>query len=470
MPSDSIAGFLDQARENRVLFPEQVEQLIRQPDIPQSDLNALCAYLEGRGALTRFQADMLRSGRGNELTFAGYPVLEEIGPCPGGTAYRALHPSLRTPLVLRRFRADALLPADNPVALVQRARAFSTLHPHMITLADAGVYHDEPYATLDPPSDASSLDELVREIGPTPGFLAAEYGRQVASALRAVEERGMWHGDIRPATLFVGPMTIKTTPDGTTKRRPAPNATVKVAELGLVPIRPPAAVAAPPDDQIGYLPPERVDTTVYTARGDLYGLGATLYYLLTGRPPFAGATPDEALRKIRTAAPAPLAALRPELPPEFAALVHQLLAKLPEDRPRTAWDVEAALARFGRPGASPAPAAETPAQALVPVTEPQPQAEVPEAEVAPSDEWGAETAFSTSHAQAGPVQRKPRTAQEKSRTRMLMILGLCLHLTAVGIVVAWVTGVFRSSKEPEPRTAPTQPEKPTKKPNTKRPS
>jgi serine/threonine protein kinase len=259
-------------------------------------------------------------------------------------------------------------------------------------------------------------------------------------------------------------MTGKTTPEGTIKRRPAANAIVKVAELGLVPIRPPAAVAAPPDDQIGYLPPERVDTATYTVRGDLYGLGATLYYLLTGRPPFAGSTPDEALRKIRTVAPAPLSTLRPELAPEFAALVHQLLAKRPEDRPRTAWDVEVALARFGRPGTAPAPAATTaPAQALIPVTEPEAQAEIPEAELAPSDEWGAESAFSTAHAQAGPVQRKPRTAQEKSRTRMLLILGLCLHMTAVGIVIAWVTGVFRSSKEPDPRPAPTQPEKPPKK-------
>src|SRR5436305_1744824 len=107
MPSDSIAGFLDHAQASRVLFPEQVEQLIRQPDIPQSDISALCAYLRDRGVLTQFQADAIREGRGNELSFAGYPVVDVIGPCPGGTAYRALHPSLRTPLVLRRFDADA---------------------------------------------------------------------------------------------------------------------------------------------------------------------------------------------------------------------------------------------------------------------------------------------------------------------------------------------------------------------------
>ena len=148
MPSESIAGFLDQAKANRVLIPEQVEQLIRQPDVPQSNLAALCEYLEARGAITRYQADALRTGRGHDLSFAGYPVLDELGPCPGGTAYRALHPSLRTPLELRRYRADALLPLDNPVALVHRARTFPAPHPNLVLPLDAGVYGDQPYAEV----------------------------------------------------------------------------------------------------------------------------------------------------------------------------------------------------------------------------------------------------------------------------------------------------------------------------------
>ena len=71
MPSDSIAGFLDQAQAVRVLFPEQIEQLIRQPDVPQSDLSKLCEYLLTRGVVTRFQAEAIRDARGQELNFAG---------------------------------------------------------------------------------------------------------------------------------------------------------------------------------------------------------------------------------------------------------------------------------------------------------------------------------------------------------------------------------------------------------------
>jgi eukaryotic-like serine/threonine-protein kinase len=88
MPSESVAGFLDQAKASRVLFPEQVEQLIRQPDFPQSELHALCEYLLARGVLTRFQAEAIREARGQELSFAGYPVIDEIGPCTRRSARR----------------------------------------------------------------------------------------------------------------------------------------------------------------------------------------------------------------------------------------------------------------------------------------------------------------------------------------------------------------------------------------------
>ncbi|HEX4608299.1 MAG TPA: serine/threonine-protein kinase, partial [Urbifossiella sp.] len=462
----------DEAKANRVLIPEQVELLIRQPDIPQTNLTALCEYLESRGALTKFQAAALRGGRGGDLSFAGYPVLEEIGPCPGGTAYRALHPSLRTPVVLRKYRADALLPADNPAALVLRARTFPAFHPNLLVPLDAGEFRGEHYAAVEEPADTATLEQLVKEIGPMPVFLAAEFGRQAASALRSVDERGLWHGDIRPATLLAGPMTVKTAADGTVKRRPAPNAAVKVTELGLVPIRPPATVSPPALDALPFLPPERVDGAAYDARGDLYGLGASLYYLLTGKPPFAGAHSDELLAKVRTVAPLPLATLRPDLPPGFVAVVERLMAKRPEHRPQRAAEAEAALVPFCRPGTAPPPppaAAPVPMPHPVPVAVPVPAAPVPDAaavadpQPSAAEEWGATDHFNTSHAAEGPIY-KARTPEQKGRTRMLVVLGLCLHLSAMALLGAWLFGLFERSPEPEP--AP-QPKKENKKQNRK---
>jgi hypothetical protein len=456
MPSNSVANFLDQAQANRVLIPEQVEQLIRQPDAPQSDLTALCEYLERRGVLTRFQADALREGRAHELNFAGYPVVDAIGLCPGGTEYRALHPSLRTPVALRRLRADLLAPGDTTGAYVQRARAAAGIqHPHLVTLLDAGFYRDEPYAVVEPPVDAADLDTLVRDIGPMPGFLAAEFARQAAGALRAAHERGLAHGDVRPGNVLVGPLTTKTAPDGRTRLRPAPNAVAKLAELGLVPFRPPVNGSPPPAGALPYLPPERLTGRPPDPRGDLYGLGATLYYLLTGRPPFAGSFAEEVLRRVRSDDPAPLSALRPDLPADLARLVGRLMAKRPEDRPATAADAEAALAPFCRTGTSPGSAIHMAAADAEPVVELEPVAESAPSGATPAEEWGVDQlAFSTSHADPAPRPKRTLTDADKKRTRLMIVLGLGLHLTAVGLLAAWLLGAFEATPEPTP--APTE--------------
>jgi serine/threonine protein kinase len=496
MPSESVAGFLDHAQASRVLFPEQVEQLIRQPDIPQSDLASLCTYLLSRGVLTRYQADALREGRGHELSFAGYPLLDVIGPCRGGTAYQSLHPSLRTPLVVRRFAPGGFAPTDDASLVVQRARGLGTIpHPNLLPLLDAGVYQGQPYAVLDQPTDATDLASMMKEVGGAmPGFLAAEYGWAVASALRSIHERGGWHGEVRPGLLLVGPILTKTNPDGSLRRRPAPNASVRLTETGLVPVTPPAAASPPPAEVLAFLPPERIDGNEYGPRGDTYGLGATLYSLLAGRPPFEAGSPEELLGKVRSSEPTPLAALRRDIPADFAALVMRMMAKRPEDRPQTAFDVCQALAPFCRPGTLPPMPAPAPLPALhavplpaggVPQVVPHavPHAvlhaqPVPVAEAEPEpDAWGVDpNAFEEAHAAAAsdpaPKRRRGLTDKEKGRAKIWIALGLCLHLTAVTMILGYFFGAFDGlfSSTPEKKSEPQQQQQqqqhqsPTKKP------
>ncbi|HET6571961.1 MAG TPA: hypothetical protein VFG68_00030 [Fimbriiglobus sp.] len=310
MPSDSVTSFLDQARASRLILPDQVDDLIRQPDVPQENLAAVCDLLRDRGVLTDYQADLIRAGRVDELTFAGYPVVGELGPCPGGTAYRALHPSLRTPVVLRRIRPEWVEASDNLSAYVQRAQAACpVVHLHLANLLDAGVYRDEPYATLEP-FDAADLRALVADIGPMPTTLAASYARQAALALQATHARGLAHGGVRPEVIFVGPLTLLAIPrpDGSPRYRPLPTATVKLFELGLVP-------------RSGSEP---------TPAADVAALAATLHYLLTGNMPTAGGPTLEAQR--------------PDLPAELTELVREMTAADPAARPTAA----AVADRLGR--------------------------------------------------------------------------------------------------------------------------
>jgi hypothetical protein len=479
MPSESVAGFLDRAKASRVLFPEQVEQLIRQPDMPHSDIASLCEYFLARGVLTQFQVDAIREGRLQDLSYAGYPVIDKIGPFPGGTAYRAMHPSLRTPLVLRRYDAGAFAPTDDPKVVVERARIFGMLaHSNMLPLLDAGLHEGQAYAVLDQPADSADLASLFKDVGGAmPAFLAAEYGWAIASVLRAVHERGGWHGEVCPGLLVVGPVTAKARPDGPPKRRPAPNATVKLAETGLIPKRPallPMALPVgpeeshaapvpqgPTDDVIPYLSPERLDTGTYAAAGDIYGLGASLYLLLSGRAPFAAENHDALLNKIRSSDPVALATLRPDVPGELAAVVMRMLAKKPADRPATASEVCEALAPFCRAGvlpSAPRPVAGADPKAVpVVVHQVAPQAELVAEELPAEDEgdgWGVNpSAFAEAHAASASdtTPRKRRgemTDEEKRRSKLWMLVGLCLHLTAVTLLICWAAGVFSSSPAP----------------------
>lgn len=476
MPSESVAGFLDRAQAVRVLHPDQVEQLVRQPDMPHADTGTLCEYLLGRGVLTKFQADAIREGRAHELAFGGYPVIDVIGPCAGGTAYRALHPSLRTPLVLRRYTPGAFAPTDDANALVARARAYGTIiHPHLLALLDAGVYQGEAYAVLDQPADAADLDSLLKEVGGAmPAFLAAEYGHAVASALRAVHERGGWHGEVRPGLLTVGPLTTKEAADGTKKRRPAPNAAVKLTETGLVPVRGAAASSELPVDVVRFLPPERFAGAPPDARGDTYGLGASLYALLTGRAPYAGDTTEDVLSKMRTSEPTPVAQLRPDVAdkhPELAAVVMKMIAKDPAERPPTAWDVCAALAPFCRPGTIPLPPqpAAVPAAQVYPVPNAVPTAPAAAPEAPPEDDWGVSAnALAAAQAASAGDRTTPRRRQmsdaDKGKARRWMVIGLCLHLSAMGLLAAWLLGAFDflsepSKNDPPPKRKSKEPEK-----------
>jgi eukaryotic-like serine/threonine-protein kinase len=475
MPSDSIAGFLEEAQASRVLFPEQIEQLIRQPDIPHSDLSQLCEYLLTRGVLTRFQAEAIRDSRAQELNFAGYPIVDLIGPCPGGTAYKALHPSLRTPIVLRRLRADWLLPTDNGANFVARARAFGmTPHANSVLVLDAGFYRDELYVVIDEPPGSADLETLAREVGGAmPGFLAAEYGRSIASVLRATHQLGGVHGDVRPKNLLVGPLVMKTLPDGTERRRPAPDAVVRLAELGLVPFQPPAVERLPDAEALAYLPPERIDLAGCDQRGDIYGLGASLYFVLTGRAPYSGEDASAVFTQIRTGAPTSLAALRPDLPSELVDLVMRMIARDPAGRPDTMYDVESALIPFCRPGTVPVQAVPVVVPMAAPASdsgEPVPEAipvAIPEPE--PTDGWGVDAnAFSmvsTSTTESTPRKRQT-TDKDRARTRMLIVLGGLLHLTGTAILIAYLLGAFKPSVEPEP---PVQKEEPKKVNRPQRP-
>jgi serine/threonine protein kinase len=195
------------------------------------------------------------------------------------------------------------------------------------------------------------------------------------------------------------------------------------------------------------------------SRGDIYGLGATLYFLLTGRPPFVEDDPAKFFALVRDSEPISLQTLRPDLPPELIGLVAQMMDKDPNRRPATAFDVESTLISFCRPGTVPA----QPMPVVVPMATPTSGVAfvdpVPEAAPAeePADAWGVDpgTLAISQDTSDRPPRKRFATAAEKKRTRLLLLLGGLLHLTGIGLAIAWALGAFKSPPVPE-TTPPTQ--------------
>ncbi len=185
--------------------------------------------------------------------------------------------------------------------------------------------------------EGTNLADLVQRKGPLPIAHACHFIRQAALGLQHAFEQGMAHRDIKPQNLMV-----------------TPKGQVKVLDFGLARLRSGGRGLTEMGSFMGtpeYVSPEQAaDARTADTRADLYSLGCTLYFLLTGRPPFPEDTAVKViLAHVEKQAP-PVQALRPEVPAELSAVVARLLAKDPAQRFQTPVELAQALVPFLKQG------------------------------------------------------------------------------------------------------------------------
>ncbi len=360
MSTEPMSQFLEGLHASRLLEPNRLEELLRRPEPPQGDLDGTIRFLEGSGWLTRFQTEQIRQGRAHELMFGAYRLLDELPSSNGGKTYKAYHPALQQAAVVRIIDPNWLQPADNPRSYIERARAASAVsHPQLVNLLDAGFEGETPFLVFDY-VDGADLGALVSDMGALPVTLACDYVRQAAIGLQAAHERGVCHGDLSPSRLLLSPVVRKMGSNGTGKPvavRPAAGASIKVEGVGTSARRPAASQLSAMDlatpGSIQYLPPERLKSEDFDVRGDLYSLGATLYFLLTAKPLFASTSAAEALPKIEQTMPARVDGMRKDVSSTLADLLQRLLAKDPSARPSSAASVAQYLQPFSQNNPAP---------------------------------------------------------------------------------------------------------------------
>lgn len=300
----------------------------------------LARALVRAGWLTRFQAEQLLAGRTRGFLLGQYCILDYLGKGGMGRVYKALHRRMHRLVALKVLAPELVRTPRARQLFKQEMRAAARLlHPNIVTAYDANKV-DNCYFLVMEYVDGINLDQGVRQQGPLPLGLACDLIRQTAVGLQYAADLGMIHRDIKPSNLMVtrGPVAQIKILDFGLARLQKEDAVPAAGEAGI-----PRTILGTPD----YLAPEQIrNIHEVDIRADLYSLGCTFYYLLTGQVPFPGGTSAEKLMRHLRDEPAPITTLRPELPPALAQIVHRLLAKDPAARFQRPADLAQALLPF----------------------------------------------------------------------------------------------------------------------------
>ncbi len=273
-----------------------------------------------------------------------YRLLSRLGSGGMGEVWQAVDQTLDRSVAVKLIKPSRV-GSDEAVARFRReARLTARLagHPNVVILYDFGQDSDDTdgtsvFAVMELVA-GRSLAEILKGGGPMPVARAADVVSQAASGLGAAHAAGIVHRDVKPGNLMA---VEKGTGDGT----------LKVLDFGIA-----AFTEATRSERITrtgqvigtplYMSPEQVRGGRVGPQSDLYSLGAILFQLLTGKPPFRSTDPRAVLRMHLTDTPPSAAALRPEIPAQLDDLVGALLAKRPEERPAHAEEVRERLASF----------------------------------------------------------------------------------------------------------------------------
>jgi WD40 repeat protein len=373
----TVGSLVDAIQQHRLLDPGQLEQLLGM-QAAVGDPRALAKLLMERNWLTPFQLNQILSGKGQDLLLGSYVLLQRLGEGGTGQVFKARHQRMRRSVALKVIRRELLSEEEVLARFYREIRVASQVaHPHVVHAYDAGPVGNTHFLAMEY-VNGIDLGKLVKESGPLPVEQAGNYICQAVIGLQHIAEHGLIHRDIKPSNLLVtpDPRPQASQPgggrsaDGESEGSQAIDPTaypwglIKILDLGLARFEKPlhgeftgtytpvgGVMMGTPD----YMAPEQAldfhDTDI---RSDIYSLGCTFYYLLSGQPPFPGGTLAQKLLRHQQTPPPPIEESRPDVPPRVRTVLSRLLAKEPKDRYQTPTDLGADLAAALRGDPSPA--------------------------------------------------------------------------------------------------------------------
>ena len=319
-------SFIAILERSGIVAPEELEPALETLDKNTIDqpagLEQLKRYLVESGLITEWQCKKLSAGKYKGFFLGKYKLLRHLGSGGMSTVYLAENK------ITGQKRAIKVLPRKNvnDKSFLERfyreARAAAALnHPNIVRVYDIAAIDKTHFMVMEY-VEGIDLYEMVKRDGPLPFEAALGHTRQAAIGLQHAHDRNLVHRDIKPANLLL-----------------SEGGTVKILDLGL------ALLTAEDEESLtimhnervmgtaDYLSPEQaVNSHEVDQRTDIYSLGCTLYFLLTGQPPFPNGTLAQRIAMHQTKEPEAIVNIRQNCPAPIVQFCKRMMQKKPEDR------------------------------------------------------------------------------------------------------------------------------------------
>jgi eukaryotic-like serine/threonine-protein kinase len=321
----SLGIFLKTILRSGLLDQTALSQAMRQT-VPEQRTGAVAVadFLVKTGKLTRFQAKKLLRGATHGLVLGPYQILAPIGKGGQSIVYLARDQRSEELLALKVLPPSIARSEERMLARFRREMEMSrrVAHPAVCWTQDVGVCNGIYYIAMEF-IPGKSLFRVVNQDGVLTVPRAARLFAEVATGLDHAHVQGLIHRDLKPSNILI-----------------TPNDHAKILDLGLALM----AGETPTDCTVvggqgyivgtmDYIAPEQADDPIaIDARADIYSLGCTLYFALSGRQPFAGGDTRQKLQRHRNETATPISEFNPTVPVRFEAIIKRMMAKRREDR------------------------------------------------------------------------------------------------------------------------------------------
>lgn len=340
----SSQRFLEMVAKSNLVEKSAYDSLVaelrerHEGELPSKAKQVSAAFVE-RGLLTDWHVEKLLAGKYKGFFLGKYKLLGHIGTGGMSSVYLAEHMRMRDKRAIKVLPKKRLNNASYLARFQLEAKAIASLnHPNIVLAHDIDNEGDVHYIVMEY-VDGLDLQSLIKRDGPMDFSTAADVLSQAARGLEHAHSKGVIHRDVKPANLLI---------DSSGKVRLLDMGLALVAEAGGSDEA--SLTVAHNENVLGtadYLAPEQaLNSHTVDHRADIYGLGCTLYFLLTGQPPFSDGTLAQRIARHQKEMPRSIRKLRQDCPGELEGICVKMIQKDPAYRYQSAAEVAEVLARF----------------------------------------------------------------------------------------------------------------------------